>query len=46
MEMGCDLKLINFSFTGLDQLFAVRVFILLQADYFAVTGWGNSTSWD
>jgi hypothetical protein len=39
MEMRCDLKLFNFSFVGLDQLFAIRVFILLQADYFAVTGW-------
>jgi hypothetical protein len=38
MEMRCDLKLFNFSFTGLDQLLAIRVFILLQADYFAVTG--------
>jgi len=37
MEMGRNLKLFNFSFTGLDQLFAIRVFILLQADYFAVT---------
>jgi hypothetical protein len=37
MEMGRNLKLFNLSFTGLDQLFAIRVFILLQADYFAAT---------
>ena len=39
MEIRRDLKLFNFSFTDLDQLFAIRVFILLQADYFAVTEW-------
>jgi hypothetical protein len=39
MEMRCDLKLFSFSLTGLDQILAIRVFILLQADYFAFTGW-------